>query len=375
MPTVSFIRDKDIERYGEAMDYRRPAVVPAPTVWLCHECGRPFEELAILNEHRKLEHPVLLPVIYVRGRPLLRENVLRMPLKPKDIVVERCDFPQLRVDGGPWQTLSPVQLARRLAAGRDAVLDIRLGEVDYRVSLRRPNLTVLNRVDRQFLRLLAVDGISHTLISEFEATLPLSSAEREYAAALGDYALGVLLKEGRGSPSGMVEFAEYAVKFKTALEVLRQFDRPVAAAVSSVIRFNLNDFFEYGLPAAKEVRLVNAFFRSLIEPSPTPPATSAARTSRSVPICPVDDATHRILTAAWVLADRSSSPAIVAAALDELELATILSDHDLVKSYAVRAVACLRDGRHSDAEPFLRRIQYDAFFEPFARDYLRSEEL
>ena len=55
-------------------------------------------------------------------------------------------------------------------------------------------------------------------------------------------------------PRAPVDFAEVALKMKGALEVLREFDRPVALAVVGATRFNLDDFHDYGVQRRRKLR-------------------------------------------------------------------------------------------------------------------------
>ena len=57
---------------------------------------------------------------------------------------------------------------------------------------------------------------------------------------LADYVYGVLAKDGAGQTT--LPFSAFLDKLKRSLGILGPFDRPLAAAVASCIRFNLNDF-------------------------------------------------------------------------------------------------------------------------------------
>ena len=249
------------------------------------------------DEHLALQHPLPLPGLYVRGRPLTREAVLRSTLQPSEIDLVHCSGCQLRVDGGEWREPSLADFRRQFAAAKNTVWNVRLFNhwpddgsrswTEYDLHFRRAHRGRLNRIDGLSLRTLAIDRISHDAIDRFEADLPDSLPEREYAAALGDYAIGILLKEQRVPPRAPVDFAEFAVKMKGALEVLREFDRPVALAVVGTIRFNLNDFHDYGVSTAPQIAGGLKFFRTLASSGAPPNAAPAADVS-TVPVCPVD---------------------------------------------------------------------------------------
>ncbi len=383
MPTVGWILEGSVERFWEAR--ARPSRAAAP-VFVCKNCGRPFAGHNELMQHLAAAHPLPVPTLFIKGQPLLREVVLRFPFSAGDVAVLQCSEAAISIDGQPSHIVRPHELAAQLAKVRDAVINVELfndrvqdgtrTRSEYNIRLRQADSGVLNRIDDCFLRILAVDEITHVAIAEFDATLPTSSPEREYGAALGDYAIGILLKEGRAAPQAPVDFAEYAAKMKGALEVLRQFDRPVALAVCSTIRFNLNDFHEYGLDGAGEVVVAQSLFRSLIGLGTAAEALQPAAMGRlRKPVCPVDYVTHLLLATACALA--SGSPLLHGAErslLEALERSVIQSDYDLAKSYLLRAEALIRQDRMSDAEPLLRRLRFDPTMKDYARNRLSDEE-
>jgi hypothetical protein len=383
MPTVGWILEGSVERFWEART--RPAKA-APRVFVCRSCGRPFVGQRELIQHLAAAHPLPVPTLFVNGQPLLRESVLRSPFFAHDVDILHCSEAAVRIDGEPRQMLGPQELAERLAAAADAVIDIALfndriedgtrTRSEYNIRIRQAEPASLNRIDDCFLRILAVDEITHAAIAQFEAALPPSSPEREYGAALGDYAIGILLKEGRAVRQAPIDFAEYAAKMKGALEVLRQFDRPVALAVCSTIRFNLNDFQEYGVVGAGEVVVAQALFRSLAGIGGTGQARLRRATSRShVPVCPVDYVTHLLLCTAGALAKGSSlQQGAEKALLEALARTSIQSDYDLAKSYVIRAEALIRQGRAADAAPLLRKLRFDPTMHGYARKRITSEE-
>jgi hypothetical protein len=289
-----------------------------------------------------------------------------------------CSGCLLRVDGGAWHELSPADFRRQFATAKDAVWNVRLFNerpddgsrswADYDLRFRRARRRILNGIDALFLRTLAVDRISHDAIDRFEAGLPDSQPEREYGAALGDYAIGILLKEQRAPSRAPVDFAEFAVKMKGALEVLREFDRPVALAVVGAIRFNLNDFHDYGVPTAPDIATGLAFFRSLAATG-APPKAAPTNNSSTAPVCPVDYVNHLLLSAATALiAKGSAAEAAGETLLAAIERAPIASGQDIDKSLMIRSELQIRRGRWTEALALVKPHRYD----PAMKEYVRK---
>ena len=382
MPTVGWILENTVDRFWES---RARPVVHSARAFVCGNCRRTFAGQRQLVQHLAMAHPLPVPTLFVRGHPLLRRNVLRSRFKSHDVDVLECTSSAVRIDGAPWRDLETAALAEKLADLRDAVVEIRLfndrsqdgtrSMSEYHVRLRHAEADTLDQIDEYFLRTLVVEEVSHAAIARFEALLPPSSPEREYGAALGDYVLGILLKERRTPPKAPIDFAEFASKMKGALEILHEFDRPVALAVAGAIRFNVNDFHDYGVRGPAEVVRALSLFRALAGYDTIEDIRQVTvRVPEQAPICPVDHLTHLLLSTACALADGSAlDQGAARALLESLERAVILSDHDIVKAHVIRAEALMRQGRAAEAAPLLRRLRFHPTMKDFARARLTSD--
>jgi hypothetical protein len=232
-------------------------------------------------------------------------------------------------------------------------------------------------IDAHFMRTLVLEELTYSDLERFEAGLPVDAPAREYGGALGDYALGIILKERRSLPHARIRFEEFAVKMRTALETLRPFHRPVALAVSSSIRFNLNDFHDNGIATATELEAVLWFFRSITGESVTGktlnPVAPVPQVSSMRAICPVDQVSHRLLFASNHL---SGGEKLSPDDLHELQKltgsVTPISEQDLAKIHVICAEGYLRLTRASDALPHLRAIQFDPSFKDWAQRHLED---
>ena len=89
MPTVSWILERAVERFWEGQ-VGLGSVKILRSVFSCERCGREFSSPEDLRRHVSLEHPLELPALYVHGEPLLRESVLRAPVRESDVTLVQC---------------------------------------------------------------------------------------------------------------------------------------------------------------------------------------------------------------------------------------------------------------------------------------------
>jgi hypothetical protein len=346
------------------------------------EFSRPDER----RDHISLEHPLELPELYLHGKPLSRESVVRVPIQKDDVDLVHCTHCEAQINGGPWQELTESEFYTQFTKSTNSTWNLRLRharsidgsnpEVECCIRFRIPDTTALNSVDEYFRQTLVFDEIRHAYVERFEARLPTDAPSREYGSALGDYALGVLLKERRERPRSQVGYKEFANKMRSALEVLKRFDRPVALAVCSCIRFNLNDFNDHGCAVAAELETGLRFFRSIINESDSDGAHDQmlpAVQKSSKPICPVDVTSHRLVSACDQLSGGKAMPLGDIQALQELPRGTApVSSQDLAKVHVICAESWLRIDRPIDALPHLRAIRSDPSLKDWSQRQLNG---
>ncbi|HSW48912.1 MAG TPA: C2H2-type zinc finger protein [Bryobacteraceae bacterium] len=377
MPTVGWILEGAVDRFWEGRPKKAPA---SPRTFVCPHCGQPFASSAELRDHHAGAHPLELPVLYVLGMPLLRETVLRSPIGIDGVEPVQCSRCEVQEDGGVWRGLALPALRRAFASARDATWNVRLIherlpdgahlEELYHIRFRIPNGPVLNEIDEHFIKTLARDQVTHSDLERYSAGLPESAPEREYGGALGDYALGVLLKGGQVPRRSEVPFEEFALKMRGALEVLDQFDRPVAMAVSGVIRFNLNDFQNHKIGSGPEVDTAIEMFRSFTGGGTT--VIDRYEPSKYVAaVCPTDGVTDQLLRASRQIA-RGGSPSrsTTDRVSDLTRSATPISEQDLVKAHALCAESYMRLDDAEAALYHLRAIQFDPALRGWAQQRL-----
>jgi hypothetical protein len=384
MPTLSWIVETVIDRDAEARHVLR-APVPIVVRFPCKACGRSFSSSAELANHVSRAHPLELPSLYLRGQPLLRESVIRTPLQESDVHLVQCTSCRVRADAGRWREYSVTDFRRKLVQYESGTWDVDLiherttdgsrADAQYHIRFRIADPAKLDAVDQLFADTLLREGLTHSDLHQFQKGLPSDAAAREYGAALGNYVLGILLKERQVPIRSQLGLEEFAAKMRTALDVLQLFQRPLALAVCSSIRFNLNEFASDLTGAAVEVETGFTFFRSLgLEESSESEGPNVARghkqTSHTA-ICPVDQISHRILAVCGRLLAGEQS----CSDLEDLLAATnegAISEQDLVKIRVICAEGYLRLGYEADALPHFRAVQYAPVFREWARRHLTS---
>jgi hypothetical protein len=251
-------------------------------------------------------------------------------------------------------------------------------EEEYHVRFRIPDTASLNTLDEHFIQTLVLDELRHPDLKQFEVGLPMGVSAREYGEALGNYALGILLKERHETPRSQVGFEEFTVKMREAFEVLRFFSRPVALAVSSSIRFNLNDFHDYGIATATELEASLQFFRSITSGpttgEPSSPATAQApQQFAQRAVCPVDRVSHLLLCACTCL---SRGGTMSLAELETLRQHTRgmapVSEQDLAKIHVICAEGYRRLACAADARWHFQAIQFHPLFKDWAQRHLED---
>jgi hypothetical protein len=385
MPTVGWIYEGAIDRFWESLP-RSLLDIGSRPFFVCKCCGREFFSSEGLRQHYNLDHPLELPAIYIQGRPLMRESVIRSVLQETDVEMVQCDSCHVQLDGGAWERLTVPEFRRRFVEPDNSTWTVRLvhrrevdharTEEEYHIRFRIPKPDALNVVDELFINTLVVDELRHSHLKSYEARLPPEGPAREYGCALGDYALGVILKERRNPTRAPVGFEEFAVKMRSALEVLHLFHRPVALAVSGAIRFNLNDFSHECSTTAPDFAFGLKFFKGICQAGQqslndlTLPETLR---KGNCEVCPVDQVTARLLASCQALVSENSLSLSELESLRQLTRGTVpVSEQDLAKIHVICAEGYLCKGCRTDAMQHLYAIRFDPILKPWAQRRLEE---
>jgi hypothetical protein len=381
MPTLGWILEESEERRWEKQSLTISLDEPLPQ-FPCNQCGAQFFSSEELRRHLGLNHPLGLPALYIHGRPLQKEMEIRNLLKEDDLELFQCSLCRVRIDRGSWQDLTVSQFRTQFVQAKNEIWDVQLmhnrpldnaqATDKYLIRFRIPDPHQLDIVDDHFRQTLVVDEPSHADLERFHNRLSVDAAARDYAGALGDYVLGILFKEGRNRKTGST-FQEFTDKMRTALEILRHFNRPIALTVSSSIRFNLNDFHDSNTITDPALATALKFFRNKTQlNSASLSVIALPPPSLTYMVCPIDRMTHQLLSACSNLARFG---ALTLAQLDDLwQFGTIspISAQDLVKLHVICAESYIHLGQMSRARQHIHAIQFDSSFRGWASDCIED---
>lgn len=383
MPTVGWILEGATDRFLQSV----PARLQEPRIrYDCARCGAAFATPGALSLHLGLEHPQEVPTLYLNGLPATKETTVRQPLPESSLELINCTTCRIRVDGGEWRELTPRALQTEASRSTNANWQLWLSNVrdvdgsdsasTYSFSFRIPRRDHIDAIDGFFVETLAKEGVTHQDLKRFESFLPSDVPAREYGAALGDYALALLLKDKNCGPESLVQFREFAEKMQAALAVLRWFRRPVPLAATSCIRFNLNDFCSQWLdPVPLELAPALTFFRAILVETHAIGAAAPPeqRVSDARPVCPLDSVSSKILEICRIVANRELSDSSQYPVLATM-LATPKSADDMTKLQVLSAVVCMNAGANEKARFHLASIEFDHVFGNWAGRKLREIE-
>ena len=309
---------------------------------LCPKCPAEFSREVDLGEHLTTEHPILHPHMLVGSARIPANWVIRQPVDTSALQIMNATEVKLGINGDLPRSTSSEGLRQVLDRTRHGVLELHLrtrgASQRYDIRILVPEEKELRRIEDEFTAHLARNDVSVSDVRDFGAVLSVGAGAREYASGLADYVYGVLAKDGAGQTT--LPFSAFLDKLKRSLGILGPFDRPLAAAVASCIRFNLNDFRSTWRPCG--VRTLDRAFwifrqRSLGKALDRAP-WSPPRTGSDIPLCPVDAVTQTILDIVDTVGPVS--------ALRDMTSRHDLSDEDRVKVYVLFAdrVADLKPG-------------------------------
>ena len=334
---------------------------------LCPECYAEFSGEVDLGDHLTTEHPILQPHLLVGGTRVPANWVIRQPLDTSAFQIMNATEVELGIDGGPLRSTSAETFQKVLARTPDGILELLLRARGtsrrYEIRILIPDEEELRLVEGEFTAHLARNDVTVSDVRRFDEALSVGAGAREYASALADYVYGVLAKEGAGQTT--LPFAGFPEKLKRSLAIVRGFERPLAAALASCIRFNLNDFRSAWKPCGVQM-LDRAFWvfrqRALLRTFDSAPP-SPRQTGLEVPLCPVDTVTQTILDVVY-------TPTPVSA-LREMASRHDLSDEDRVKACVLLAdeVAGLKP---EDAAACRAALTFDPIFAKWADRALRG---
>ncbi|MEW9305463.1 hypothetical protein [Labrys neptuniae] len=302
-------------------------------------------------------------MLLLGGKEPSGRAIVRVPIDQCQIVIANATAVKISIDGQDLQSSLPDTALKRIAETRQAETSlILLNDTQpnaqpiltyYTISFRIADTSELNHVDDVFAELLVSSSITRGTIDRFLADARTQGPGSDYASGLADYCLGVLLKERPETESLTTPFSRYRGLYGSALEVLTDFDRPLARLITEVARFALNDFSGADRQTGYwELDLARAL---LSDPKRTS-MPSLEDSARRRPICPIDHGTARILDLAARMARETRWSPILDDECRKVASSAVLDATDREKALAIWAAAALRAGSSRSAVEPLTQI-------------------
>jgi hypothetical protein len=321
--------------------------------------------------------------IYTAARPRTGEPsahaVLRSSLALSDIAVANTSQAKVCLDGARPQKVSTDKLKELIARTSQAELKLELVNAvehkaapvvtQYGFSFRVAEKADLKRVEEAFREILVSEAITRNPIGLFLADERTQGPGREYASGLADYSLGILIKERPEGESLTTPFSRYRELYGRALEILKDFPRPLARLIACIIRFSLNNFESGGERSRYwELDLAIELLSDPGSASLTRPLESANRR----PVCPIDHGTGRILELSKHLTAQPRWSPILDEECRTLAQSDLLDATDHQKAFAIWAASAWRLGSTECALEPLTQIAEIYPFSRWASKYLEQ---
>jgi hypothetical protein len=295
------------------------------------------------------------------------------------------DF-HLSNDGLSFSSIEPQELREALTHAGSDRLWLRLGNrfdakaqpvhTDYDLTFQVYEANALSEIDKIFVEHLGRDGVHLDDVHRFLRHSEQFSAS-EYAAALAEYVVGILIKDADPSTGVSVAERDYRARLNGSLRILEQYDRPLGRLICALIRFSGNDFDASRMSATGFELLdsANAQFATLAKGGRDFSLPAKANWGgKKVSVCPIDNGSDMVMRQA----DRLASLARWSPDLQQqLEAESDLPDLDPLdreKIWVLWAQAASRLGKVESALHPLRMLAGNYCFGHWADEMLREIE-
>lgn len=206
--------------------------------YICQICGLSFSSGEELSEHQR-QHRSHLPRMFVNGKECPR---IRMTIS-NQTPASCWEFVNVeRVSINDREPVSPEQAKEELSALTAGVVNITLigdgssQHFDFQFAVAKEE--DLKGVDDAVLRLAQIGSLSVAEIESFNSAVSSLHTARNYSAAIANYFYGALAREG----SDDSRVPDYRVKYNQSVEILKEYNRPIAETICGLVEFHYNQF-------------------------------------------------------------------------------------------------------------------------------------
>ncbi|OQW91640.1 MAG: hypothetical protein BWK79_16425 [Beggiatoa sp. IS2] len=304
MPTVSYILETISDRYWErgGLEEQYP---PQPKIHKCPYCR--YKSTNQLSTHIGEAHPIERPIIRINNKTATFEQTIRSPITAQNIDLINVQKIVVCKNGGKSQEWTQDELKANLSDRENAhylitlvntdSLNKRPVEANYTFNIKIPDQTEIKAVNENFIHTLAIDNVKLSDVGRFSDICSKYQSATEYASALADYVMGVMIKDQNPSSGITLPLKEYPKKMQKAFATLHDFNYLIPIAICASIKFNLNDF-RLLLPCDVELLDdINKFFSTVAVAREEPILyyNEPSEEFKKLPICPIDRDSFDIL--------------------------------------------------------------------------------
>jgi hypothetical protein len=208
----------------------------------CGQCGKFFQTIDKLVEHRFSNHPYLSAALLIRGREIgaLPINI-NTPLDPLDISIVNTDLALLN-----GRQIDLKKLAIQLSKLQNDTIFLTLSNSQlsstYKINFNISSAEDLEGVENAFFELVKSKELTRSSIDKFILNTADFKSASIYINGLCEYFYGVLAKEGADSSS--LSQGKYREKFNQSAEQLLDYSSTLSNYIKGLIAFHFNHFSE-----------------------------------------------------------------------------------------------------------------------------------
>lgn len=237
MPTLGWIQETGLDRFWERGS--EPGTSALPSRYVCRYCNAVFESIAAREQH-ELEHPLFNPTLFYRDRELGATPLLiNTPIQLGDIDARNVN--RVELNGQPIGSIT--EMTQALQSVSKGLFTITYAnealEKKLKIEICIADPQQLVEVDQAFRMHFSTGSIADPLLSLFTTSVKHCDSVSRYVDGLVRYLYGLKAKDHQ---STIITFEDFDKRFNQALDSLRDYATPLAAAIRAVIRFNRNDF-------------------------------------------------------------------------------------------------------------------------------------
>jgi len=382
--TDSYILETAIDNYYErgGLEEQYP---PQPQIYECPYCNKQCESTNQLSIHISADHPVERPIIRINNKIATSEQTIRFPITTQNIDLINVQKITVNKNGGESQEWTQDELKANLSDREDAHYLITLENTDslnkrpieakYTFNIKIPDQTEIEAVNENFIHTLAIGNVKLSDVGRFSDICSKYRSADEYASALADYVMGVMIKDQNPSSGITLPLKDYPKKMQKALATLCDFNDLIPRAICASIKLNLNDFKSPLLCGVRLLDDINKFFSTVAVAREEPILyyNEPSEEFKKLPICPIDRDSFDILT--WF--QKTCRGEIARDILTELSgvvTARKLSNEDRAK-VAVLTVFVANSLKDNDIrEQILKSLSNDPMFGKWAELQLNNRK-